>query len=94
MTLIYADGKRLEAILLKRTGNNMRVAAPGKDDVMELVNFHGVWVTEECEPVDIEFEWQKCQTPGTESENSRQLASRLAWALLSAAGQSQSQLPS
>ena len=58
MVLIYADGSRTEAFLLARTENKMRVAIPGSDDPLELAEIHGTWVTENCDPVRVEFAWQ------------------------------------
>ncbi len=58
MVLIYADGSRKEAFLLARTENRIRVAVPGCDDPMELTDIRGTWVTEDCEPVRVEFAWQ------------------------------------
>jgi hypothetical protein len=58
MVLIYADGSRTEAFLLARTENKMRVAIPGSDDPLELTDIHGTWVTENCDPVRVEFAWQ------------------------------------
>lgn len=58
MVLIYADGSRTEAFLLARTENRIRVAIPGSDDPLELNDVHGTWVTEDCEPVRVEFAWQ------------------------------------
>jgi hypothetical protein len=59
MTLTYADGSRTEAFLLARSENRIRVAIPGHDDPMELTDIHGTWVSEDCEPVRVEFAWQK-----------------------------------
>lgn len=59
MVLIYTDGSRTEGILLARTENTIRVAIPGSDDPLELTDVHGTWVTEDCEPVQVEFAWQK-----------------------------------
>lgn len=58
MFLTYADGSRTEAFLLTRNENTIRVAIPGSDDPLELTDVHGVWVTEDCEPVRVEFAWQ------------------------------------
>jgi hypothetical protein len=58
MFLTYADGSRKEAFLLARTENKIRVAIPGGDDPLELTDVHGTWVTEDCEPVRVEFAWQ------------------------------------
>ena len=58
MILTYADGSRTEAFLLARTENTIRVAIPGGDDTLELTNVSGTWVSEDCEPVRVEFAWQ------------------------------------
>src|ERR1035438_502314 len=58
MILIYADGSRTEAFLLARTENRIRVAIPGSDDPLEFTDMHGTWVSEDCEPVCVEFAWQ------------------------------------
>jgi len=58
MVLIYADGSRTEAFLLARTENRMRVAIPGTEDPLELTDIHGTWVTENLDPVGVEFAWQ------------------------------------
>jgi hypothetical protein len=36
----------------------MRVALEGAEDILELTNVHGTWVTADCEPVRIGFAWQ------------------------------------
>lgn len=59
MVLTYTDGSRKEAILLARTGNRIRVAIQGSDDPLEITDVHGTWVTEDCEPIRVEFAWQK-----------------------------------
>jgi hypothetical protein len=58
MILIYADGRRTEATLLARSENQLRLAVPGCDDAVELTGVHGTWVSEDCEPVRVEFAWQ------------------------------------
>ncbi|HEX4309210.1 MAG TPA: hypothetical protein VHZ25_04230 [Acidobacteriaceae bacterium] len=58
MFLIYADGSKTEAFLLSRTDDTIRVAVPGSDDPLELTKISGTWVSEDCEPVRVEFAWQ------------------------------------
>ena len=59
MVLIYADGSRTEAFLLARTENKIRVAIPGSEDPLELTDVkNGTWVTEDCEPVRVQFAWE------------------------------------
>ena len=33
----------------------MRVAVKGSDDAAEFINVHGTWISEDCEPVTIEY---------------------------------------
>lgn len=58
MILTYRDGTRKEALLLSRTENSMRVVVPGVDDPIDLTAIHGVWVSDDCEPVHVKFAWQ------------------------------------
>jgi hypothetical protein len=57
MTIRYSNGKAYEAVLLAQAENSMRVAIRGSDDVLELSEINGTWVTDECEPVRVEFAW-------------------------------------
>ena len=59
MIIRYTDGTAVEAVLLARDGNSIRVAPRGGDDVVEFQDHNGTWVGEDCEPVSIEFEWQR-----------------------------------
>jgi hypothetical protein len=58
MTLTYADGSKLEAFLLARTENKIRVGIPGIEDPLEITHIHGTWVTEDCEAVSVQFAWE------------------------------------
>ena len=55
MTIRYADGKAVEGVTLRRTANMMRVAVKGCDDAAEFINVHGTWISEDCEPVTMEY---------------------------------------
>jgi hypothetical protein len=55
MTIRYADGKTIDGVTLARTANMMRVAVKDCEDVVEFINVHGTWVSEDCEPVIIEY---------------------------------------
>jgi hypothetical protein len=59
MTIRYSNGYQIEAILLSRTENSMRVAPQGSDDVLHLNQINGTWVSEDCEPVQVDFSWAK-----------------------------------
>ncbi len=58
MFLTYANGTKKEAFLLSRSEGKIRVAVPGSDDPLELTDVHGTWVSEDCEPVRVEFAWE------------------------------------
>jgi hypothetical protein len=51
MKITYRNGIVLEAVTLQSSSQTMRVAVNGHDDVMEFNRIHGVWVSEDCEPV-------------------------------------------
>lgn len=55
MRISYQNGAVLEGIMLYRTEESMRVAVKGRDDVMDVRNVHGTWVSDECEPVTMEI---------------------------------------
>jgi hypothetical protein len=55
MKIRYQNGNAVEAVTLSRTEKTMRVALAGSDDVLELTRVSGLWVTDDCEPVSIEF---------------------------------------
>jgi hypothetical protein len=55
MTIRYADGKAIEGVTLARTADIMRVAVKGCEDATEFINVHGTWISEDCEPVIMEY---------------------------------------
>lgn len=59
MTIRYNNGYQIEGILLSRTETSMRVALQGSDDVLHLNQINGTWVSDECEPVQVDFAWAK-----------------------------------
>jgi uncharacterized Fe-S cluster-containing radical SAM superfamily protein len=88
MTIRYGDGRSLEALILSRTEKTMRVAVKGGDDSMVLTCVDGTWVSEDCCPVQVEFEWQQHhreKTPVSEGDCicPKELAARLIQVLLS-----------
>ena len=87
MVIRYANGKSQEGILLARNENRMRVALKDGEDVAEFTEINGVWISEDCEPVQVEFAWQKKskQAAVTEADCicSHELAARLIRLLLS-----------
>jgi hypothetical protein len=81
MIINYSDGKSVEAVLLSRTEQTMRVAVEGAEDAMELSNIRGTWVSDECEPVSIQFAGRRTERKPALSEEdfccSHELAARL-----------------
>jgi hypothetical protein len=70
-----------DAVLLLRSENMLRIALQGSDDVLELHWIAGMWVTEDCEPVHVDFAWSRLRPaePVTEADCicSQELAARL-----------------
>ena len=81
MTIAYPNGTVLEAIVLSHEENEIRAIAAGCDDVLAFTRIHGTWISEEIEPVAIEFAWQRRRTSPAISEDdcvcSKELATRL-----------------
>ena len=67
MTIRYADGRAIEGVTLVRTANMIRVAVKGSEDAAEFINVHGTWISEDCEPVTIEYGPRR-KAPATLSE--------------------------
>jgi hypothetical protein len=59
MTITYANGTVLEAIVLSHEENEIRAIAAGCDDVLGFNCIHGTWISDELEPVNIKFGWQR-----------------------------------
>jgi hypothetical protein len=49
----------VQAILLAGGVDNMRIVVPGEEDTRTLQFVNGAWISEEGEPVTVEFEWQR-----------------------------------
>lgn len=81
MTITYANGAVLDAVVLSQDENTIRAAVAGDADVHTLTHIHGTWISEDCEPVVVEFAWQSQRSPGNPSEAdcvcSKALAARL-----------------
>jgi hypothetical protein len=59
MTITYPNGTVLRAIVLSHDEHEIRAMAVGWDDILAFTRIHGIWISEEIEPVTIEFEWQR-----------------------------------
>ena len=81
MTIRYSNGYTVEAILLTHTQESMRVEIQGGDDVAEFREINGRWVSEDCEPVEMEFAWtRRADAPVVTVDDcicSQELAARL-----------------
>jgi hypothetical protein len=81
VTITYPNGIILEAIVLSHDEHAIRAAAAGCDDVLAFTRIHGTWISEEIEPVTIEFDWQRRRTSpaisGDDCVCSKELATRL-----------------
>lgn len=55
MKITYRNGFSTEGVALSQSEDCMRVAFRDREDVAEFHRIHGTWVSEECEPVAIEF---------------------------------------
>ena len=87
MTIKYADGRTMEGFILSRNDKTMRVAVKDGGDAVVLSCVNGTWTTEDCEAVEVEWEWQKHSRKKTVAESdcicSKELAARLIQVLLS-----------
>jgi hypothetical protein len=55
IVLRHSRGRYQEAILLAAGPGSMRLAIPGREDVLELTLTHGRWTAEDGEAVEIGF---------------------------------------
>jgi hypothetical protein len=69
VTITYLDGTVLEAIVLSHEDDEIRAMAAGCDDVLAFTRIHGTWISEEIEPVAIEFAWQRLGRSPAASED-------------------------
>jgi hypothetical protein len=81
VTITYASGAVLQAIVLSHDVNEIRAIAAGCDDVLEFTRVHDTWISGELEPVTIEFACQRRQTCRSISEDDclcpKELSARL-----------------
>jgi len=81
MMITYLNGKTVQALLLARDEDSLTAAIDGADDAVAFSRINGAWVSEDCEPVHIEFAWQRRAEDQPVSEEdcccSHELAARL-----------------
>ena len=96
MTIYYESGKTATAMVLLREERRIRVAIQLREDVAEFHYINGLWLAENGESVEFEFEWQRKQreTPAEgDCVCSKELAAKLV-DLLFAGGESEKCGPS
>jgi hypothetical protein len=59
MTITSRNGTTLEALVLLHDDYELRAIAPGGEDVLSFTRVSGTWISEQLEPVAIEFAWQR-----------------------------------
>jgi hypothetical protein len=68
MTIRYSDRTVVNALLLSRSDDVIRVAAPFEDDVLIFTLRNDRWISENYEPVTLEFTRECCQQPAIPEE--------------------------
>jgi hypothetical protein len=63
MNIRFSNGTTRHAALLTRTQETLRIAMEGDEDVTGLRLVNGTWVTDDCEPVQVEFAWESPRRP-------------------------------
>jgi hypothetical protein len=58
VTITYFNGSVVKATLLSQNHHENRAISAGCDDVLVFTRIRDTWISEEIEPVAIEFEWQ------------------------------------
>ena len=55
MRIQYSNGLTLEGSLLSRTEHSIRVLTPRSEDALEFTFVNRVWISEDWEPVQVDF---------------------------------------
>jgi hypothetical protein len=87
MIITYQNGRTVEGIILSEDHSAMRIAVTGSDDVVELVNLAGHWISKDSQPVQIQSSWDRSPRKEMVSEADcicpKETAARLIHLLLS-----------
>ena len=75
MTITYADGSMVDAVLLSSEGAVVRAAVAGHDDVRIFQQVDGTWRAEDGQPVQLRYAWQK-ETPAPVPDESHFICSK------------------
>ncbi len=68
MTITDPNGTVRQATVLAHGENEIRAVTADSDDVLVLRRVHGTWISEDLEPVVLQFEWQRGGAPHVPSE--------------------------
>ena len=97
MLIRYEDGRNSEAVLISRTTGTMRVVLQGSDDALDLTEVNGAWLSENCEPVQVEFAWESRPHTAAPSVSdcvcSAELASKLVALLVAGSREAECEAP-
>lgn len=58
MTILYADGTEVEALILSLAEPVLRLVIAGDDDVRVFRSIDGVWRAEDGQEVQLKYSWQ------------------------------------
>lgn len=58
MIITYPRGNVINAIVLSQEDHEIRATAAGCEDVLVFTRVRGAWLSEDLEPVTLQFEWQ------------------------------------
>jgi len=87
VTIRRGDEKTVEGVVLSRTEYKMRVALKDADDAAVFVCVDGTWISEDCEPVEVYWDWWRRPPKEPASESNcicpKELAARLIHSLVS-----------
>ena len=79
MIVTYQNGSSVEGVALFQSEDTLRVAFQTQEDVVAFHKLRGVWVSEDCEPVTVEFGSRRTAPPAAVEDCicSAELAARL-----------------
>ena len=87
MTITYPNGITIDALPLSTEGEVLRVAVAGEDDVRVFHQVDGLWQSEDGQPVQLMYAWQKdTRVPVPEEDHficSQELGQQLISSLMS-----------
>lgn len=81
MIITFSDGRKLEGRIYTQTASTMRIVVKENEELVDFTCIRGLWLSANCEPVEIGYAWRRIPTIRMISEAvcicSQELASRL-----------------